>query len=696
VHHQGSIDKDYKIGKDHFIIDEPNNNNNNNNNNNYHQQEYDNDNEDEENPPHVPTGSSSYAFQLKLIRREIMEAKSTAVKAIKIAIEAKKETKQTIKVLEATKEELNDLTSRLVGNHFSNNNNNNMLGEEHNSNGNRNAPQFRTIDPLPNDDRQSQTASLSADTYTLMMTKEAFCRSWFFGLTIFGIQITLLGLICHDQVKSSQGSSIFNIPFKVSSDVRISQFLAIFLSIMISYDIFMPIKELSMLWIANREWAKVVDAFETTDYHSLREIQDAGFVGRPLTQRRRIWLLHILLPLLLKFVQGVLVLLITFVIVIQSDDIIDLFKDFAAMQVISEIDNIAFGLATHGFFGYILKRDSDKAKEVKVKDDVRKVCFGLPLRPVVMVSLLITMMVTFVVLVIIGQVNGIHFSRQYPNCGVKGPEQIAMINDGYCNGGLHNTFSCSFDGGDCYDFNIEFPDCKALNAYEVGDGTCQDEHNIAECGYDGGDCCRKRLKDPTFLGDGNCNGGLYNTVDCAYDSGDCDLFRKNHPFCPDLDLQEDLYKDDGSPIALGDGVCDFIPEYMTKECGYENGDCIDCQVPDPSRLGNGICDGGLYNTKECGFDVGDCDKCNSIIDDYSRVGDGVCDSGQYNTDECNWDGGDCFCMNEAANGECDKNPSKMLVECEAACKISPLLLVSHRWAFLFSLHLFPILLLTPL
>jgi hypothetical protein len=164
VHHQGSIDEDCTVlGQDHFIIDEPNNNN-------YDQQEYD--NEDEENPPHVPTGSSSHAFQLTLIRKEIMEAKSTAVKAIKIAIEAKKETKETIKVLEETKKKLSDsIVIWWLGNNFSNNNNNNMLlgGENNNnSNGNRNTPQFCTINSLPNDDRQSQTASLSADTYTLM------------------------------------------------------------------------------------------------------------------------------------------------------------------------------------------------------------------------------------------------------------------------------------------------------------------------------------------------------------------------------------------------------------------------------------------------------------------------------------------------------------------------------------------------
>jgi hypothetical protein len=172
-------------GQEHFIIEQ--------NNNEHHEREhndlfskgskYDNE-EDEENPPHVPTGNpatlieedqelllveggggSNNVFQLALFQRDVMEAKSTAAKAMKIAIEAKKETKETIKVLEATKEELSGLTARLENN-FSHHNDNNR-GEENNCNSNNNAPQFRKIDTSLIDN-QSQTASLSADTYTLM------------------------------------------------------------------------------------------------------------------------------------------------------------------------------------------------------------------------------------------------------------------------------------------------------------------------------------------------------------------------------------------------------------------------------------------------------------------------------------------------------------------------------------------------
>lgn len=167
----------------------------------------------------------------------------------------------------------------------------------------------------------------------------------------------------------------------------------------------------------------------------------------PMT-KTNLWMLHILFPNACKFVQGVLVLIITFVIVIQSDNIIDLFKDFAAMQVIAELDNVAYYLADHGYFGSDLKEDASTVKEIKITDDVPKIC-RLPLRPVVLISLLGLMMSVFVGVVVVRQDKGDFFYDKYPMCKVMEVEQIATISDGICHGGLQNTFQCGFDGGDC-------------------------------------------------------------------------------------------------------------------------------------------------------------------------------------------------------------------------------------------------------
>merc|ERR1719471_2045737 len=45
---------------------------------------------------------------------------------------------------------------------------------------------------------------------------------------------------------------------------------------------------------------------------------------------------------------------------------------------------------------------------------------------------------------------------------------------------------------------------------------------------------------------------------------------------------------------------------MNYACAWDGGDCNECTVEIPTNVGNGICDGGIYNVSECGWDGGDC------------------------------------------------------------------------------------------
>jgi hypothetical protein len=106
---------------------------------------------------------------------------------------------------------------------------------------------------------------------------------------------------------------------------------------------------------------------------------------------------------------------------------------------------------------------------------------------------------------------------------------------------------------------------------------------------------------PSLIGDGNCNGGEYNTAACDWDGGDCAEFNTNYPDC------HVPY-----PSWVGDGVCHagFGGEIYSAACGWDGGDCAisrypDCDVPYPSWVGDGICN-EVYNTTACGWDGGDC------------------------------------------------------------------------------------------
>merc|ERR1739844_437692 len=132
-----------------------------------------------------------------------------------------------------------------------------------------------------------------------------------------------------------------------------------------------------------------------------------------------------------------------------------------------------------------------------------------------------------------------------------------------------------------------------------------------------GPSCNVRY--PSFIGDGKCNVGYYNTEECGWDGGDCDEFNEK-PFYenyPDCIVEEEN-------VPIGTGSC-YGGEYNTEECGWEGGDCVEfneklneqypgCKVQIPQYIGDGHCR-GVYNTEECGWDGGDCVEFNAKYPD---------------------------------------------------------------------------------
>ena len=143
------------------------------------------------------------------------------------------------------------------------------------------------------------------------------------------------------------------------------------------------------------------------------------------------------------------------------------------------------------------------------------------------------------------------------------------------------------------------------------------------------------------------------------------------------------------PTKLGNGECDG-DEYNSEKCNWDEGDCLllnqfsSCALTpkQSAKLGDGFCDGLPWFSEECGDDAGDCDNCTPAVTFYSKnwkgnegyrkvVGDGRCDH-LLNTLECSWDGGDCFIESHPSchipfpstlgDGKCDAYANN--VECE--------------------------------
>jgi len=61
--------------------------------------------------------------------------------------------------------------------------------------------------------------------------------------------------------------------------------------------------------------------------------------------------LSILLPNIIRFLQAMGVIFASTVLILQSENIIDLVKDYTAIFFISEINDFVFELASRGYLG---------------------------------------------------------------------------------------------------------------------------------------------------------------------------------------------------------------------------------------------------------------------------------------------------------------------------------------------------------
>jgi len=538
--------------------------------------------------------------------------------------------------------------------------------------------------------------TLEEDLYSIMMMTKALSLEWFLGFLSFSIQVLLASIIIYEQTQTEFFGTQMSIPIRVPPLTRVTQVLSVILALMTQNEFLSGLGTIFMFPFVNKQkWGKICDI----------ESHDCT---------RRMWLLRILLPNAMKAIQGIMILVASFIVIVQLTSTVDVLKDYSALFVVSSVDNFFFDFAEKGYFGEKVRANAGKVKDTEFDEiGVNKTLRAL-------FYILIGIFVSAWVSIFAQQVQGVYVKQMYPlcdhgakfnntqksflniigdtrcqfpqgegtnimECGWDGGDceiindrypqcdvnDFTLLGDGKCDHGAYNSKDCGFDNGDCVEFNeeqsVKYKNCTTIvpNIGWIGDGTCNGgAYASDECDNDGGDCSNCTVADMDLIGDGKCDTGAYNTKECSYDGGDCvEVNRKKEKQYENCSVSNIGW--------IGDGVCDGV-DYMTIECGMDEGDCDACieyLVPeniefwllmdyyydtDASKLGDGVCDGFVYNTEVCGFDAGDCVLNNTnlqqqypecLVQNPSWIGDGFCLGGEYNTEQCGFDGGDCIEFN---------------------------------------------------
>lgn len=233
------------------------------------------------------------------------------------------------------------------------------------------------------------------------------------------------------------------------------------------------------------------------------------------------WFMHVFIPNFLQFIVLLFILFASCVIIVQSDNIMDLLKEFSAVLVVSSFDDLLFFMAKTGYLQKDLFKNAKEIKVVKLDSWATKKGSGRITSKHILFLILGLLYSVWGVLVN-RQYKGIYFKSEFPECGEGTSE--GWWTDIYQNHHLYNDSICKgfLNKAKCKD-SKQYPGCNGNFETRLGDGVCYHVSlNTAECLWDLGDCQDFNAKYPNctipdmhYFNVGNCTRIDYNTAECG-------------------------------------------------------------------------------------------------------------------------------------------------------------------------------------
>eukprot|EP00977_Amphora_coffeiformis_P027152 scaffold34585_cov221-Amphora_coffeaeformis.AAC.3 len=168
--------------------------------------------------------------------------------------------------------------------------------------------------------QEEYAKELSCDTFSFMIVAPISSVPFMYAMFVFCLQLTCFFLVAANLTDFGSDNT-FSIPANVESAVRITQILALLMAVVTQEDV-------------RGAFSLLINGYSERKYHE--------FAGEATFFK---WSLSVAC----RFVEGSLGLVVTFILIVAEDNVVDVLLNFTAMEFVSQLDKVAFSLAQQGY-----------------------------------------------------------------------------------------------------------------------------------------------------------------------------------------------------------------------------------------------------------------------------------------------------------------------------------------------------------
>jgi len=205
------------------------------------------------------------------------------------------------------------------------------------------AVEFDDDDDKAKEDGMS--GSMTENVYSLLFIADSTSPAFWISLMFVVFQLAMICLVLADMIQPNNSQNPIGAPTNVSSVVRLAGFMSLFLSVALFWDLMDAVDKL---------------------------IRDRVKLKQQSRQRLKFYF-----AFTLQLAIGILFLIAIFILVVRSTDVLGMFLNYAAMQFITEVDDIVFKLAALGYVGKCMKKERMR-KGKRFQTTSRKETFSSP------------------------------------------------------------------------------------------------------------------------------------------------------------------------------------------------------------------------------------------------------------------------------------------------------------------------------